>query len=74
VSVGLCNEFFLGWLAVGLAIFLPAAFRGARRMRGREWERQGLCRRGGYDVRASRTRCPECGAFLPYRPRAPLDP
>ena len=61
------TEFWVGWLALGLVIFLPPVIRGVRRMKYQERVRQGLCGRCGYDVRASRVRCPECGALLPYR-------
>jgi hypothetical protein len=52
------------WLFATLAAALPAIWY--RRFR-REWRRRfrlshGLCVSCGYDIRASESRCPECGA------------
>jgi len=45
-------------------MFCVGAIRSLRR--GRRRQRQGLCRRCGYDLRASHDRCPECGtSFTP---------
>jgi uncharacterized membrane protein YciS (DUF1049 family) len=44
--------------AIGTLIWFPFLARSRRRY---ERERQGLCRRCGYDIRASAERCPECG-------------
>jgi hypothetical protein len=48
------------WLAFGI-LFGPGILRARRRARRR---RKGLCVECGYDIRASGTRCPECGAPL----------
>lgn len=50
------------WVLLMLAVSPPYAWlrRSLKRL-GRE--RAGLCRRCGYDLRASPERCPECGAM-----------
>jgi hypothetical protein len=50
------------WLAMGLP--LPA-FAIARRLKIRGRRLRGLCLTCGYDLRASPTRCPECGTEVP---------
>jgi hypothetical protein len=53
------------WLLVLAAAVLPALWliqaRRGRWRRRRRWERDGLCRSCGYDLRATPGRCPECG-------------
>jgi len=49
------------WPLAALFAAVPVA-RIASLLRRRARVRQGLCRRCGYDLRASPTRCPECGA------------
>jgi hypothetical protein len=39
-----------------------------QKRRSASWREQGLCGDCGYDVRASRERCPECGGRLPDNP------
>jgi hypothetical protein len=58
------------WFVALLFGFAPAIW--ARRSwleRRRRWRlRTGLCKRCGYDVRASGDRCPECGAAIALPP------
>jgi hypothetical protein len=54
------------WPLVAAAI-LPTVWLRRQRRR-RRWEKLGLCRKCGYDLRASKERCPECGAPIPEKP------
>ena len=49
------------WLPALLLSLAPAR-RLVRRLQCRRRARAGLCPRCGYDLRATRDRCPECGA------------
>jgi hypothetical protein len=55
---------FRPWLPMALCAVLPVfwlnGFRKARFAR-----RQGVCRKCGYDLRATPDRCPECGTVVP---------
>ena len=68
----------LVFLPLGLPLLLSAALPAlwlARAVRSSRRRRAGLCRRCGYDLRATPGRCPECGAVASvaresaYQPR-----
>jgi len=52
-----------GWLLAATAV-APACYVVARVRRARR-RAAGMCRRCGYDLRASAERCPECGEAIP---------
>ena len=60
------------WQILLLGAILPAwrAASWARRKR----IKPGRCRRCGYDLRASKDRCPECGEAIPDRDPVPAPP
>lgn len=51
------------WAIIGLAM-LPTLPVAARYFRLRRRQRGGLCLTCGYDLRASKEQCPECGAMV----------
>jgi hypothetical protein len=55
------------WCVAAVALFLPAAWTVHLSRRYRR-KRRNLCAACGYDLRATPTRCPECGA-IPAKPR-----
>jgi hypothetical protein len=55
------------WLFIVLSAILPARWLIIRR-RWQRRQRAGLCRRCGYDLRATPDRCPECGNIPENRP------
>ena len=52
------------WLFAGAFAVLPAT----RIARGLRRHRPGVCRKCGYDLRATPDRCPECGTIAPVPP------
>jgi hypothetical protein len=58
------------WLPVAVTAALPIVWSAGRQRAARR-RRRGLCPSCGYDLRATPTRCPECGAPSP-RPPQPL--
>jgi hypothetical protein len=52
------------WAVIWLAAVVPTV-RLSRYLRRRRRRILGLCRKCGYDVRATPERCPECGIELP---------
>ena len=55
---------FPHWLVV-LLFSIPLCAAGGRVHRRRKRKKLGLCVKCGYDLRASKDRCPECG--MPFR-------
>jgi hypothetical protein len=51
------------WIVAALLSGLPAVWVVSL-LRNRSRRQAGHCRRCGYDLRASRDRCPECGTFV----------
>ncbi len=67
--------YFIAWSEIGipyaylLALFsLLPAIRLYRWRRRRKLNRPGHCATGGYDLRATPDRCPECGTPAPASP------
>ncbi len=51
------------WIALLIAVALPACYV-VQRIRRRRHRAAGCCPQCGYDLRASPTRCPECGTAV----------
>jgi hypothetical protein len=51
----------LPYWGICAALAMPLVLRGNRRLKEKRRIAQGICRRCGYDLRASSERCPECG-------------
>jgi hypothetical protein len=62
-----CSTAVPFWLLAGTCLVLPALY-GSRLWRQHRRYRFGLCPSCGYDLRASRERCPECGTPIPAPP------
>jgi predicted Zn-ribbon and HTH transcriptional regulator len=62
-------DVLLAWWFL-FACFATLATLLNRAWRKRRYQRPGLCRTCGYDLRATPHRCPECGA-IPQPPNAP---
>lgn len=60
VASKLCVPYWLLMLLCGI----PLEWQAMVAMRRRHHARHGRCRNCGYDLRESRTRCPECGAIF----------
>jgi hypothetical protein len=62
------------WFVLLLSLVLPALWLrfGLRSIRAARRKKMGLCRRCGYDLRASGDRCPECGDAVPAGSAAPM--
>ena len=64
-SYGHIGEFLPFWLFLTLAA-IPTAILWHR---DRRRVKPGCCKTCGYDLRASKKICPECGTAIPARPR-----
>jgi hypothetical protein len=58
------------WVLLAITLTLPLA-RAGLAWRNQRRRSSGLCLRCGYDLRATRGRCPECGTIAPAAPAAP---
>ena len=68
VQVSYCRIEVSHWVAIVLFGIPPLAWLAfhLRRARCERWRlRSGLCLECGYDLRASKERCPECGTAIP---------
>ena len=66
ISLFVCGPIlFLG--LTSLAAVSLVRFLGSRKGRAARRAKQGLCPRCGYDLRASKERCPECGTLVNHR-------
>jgi hypothetical protein len=69
-----CCYFFLPyWIAMASLLVLPVG-TVAKWATERSWTRsRAVCAKCGYDLRASPSRCPECGTFAPEVSDTPAD-
>jgi hypothetical protein len=58
----------LSWSVSTFVMLVPAGVATAYAWRRARRRRKGVCSACGYDLRASRERCPECGAPIPPPP------
>ena len=57
------------WLVIVVGLVFPSV-QARRYFRQRKQRRIGLCHKCGYDLRASKDRCPECGTPTPAKTEA----
>jgi len=63
VMVSFANVVVPSWFLAAIFAILPACWAW-RRHRDRNRHREGFCPNCGYDLRASKDRCPECGTAI----------
>ena len=70
------REFFISvdfWIMIVAFATLPATWVVQRKLT-RQGAKAGTCRMCGYDLRATPTRCPECGTKPPFLHRRNIGP
>jgi len=59
------HRLFVPWMLLLIVTIVPGAILLWRERRRRAGIAKGLCAKCGYDLRASKERCPECGTAIP---------